>query len=113
MPLSNLLVGLEAGSIVGAVALDVVARRGLIVAVAVSGEHQDGNVAASLVSSLIARAHELGLRELYAPSRVAGDVLTRYGFGEVPEGGLPDEVRSMRSYPGEDGVVYLELETRL
>ena len=114
---SNVLVGIEEGSIVGAVALDLVARRGLIVSVAVSAEHQDGGMAASLVGSLIARAHELGLRQLYAVNADPSDVLSRLGFSHVSGGTVPAEVRSMRSYPGQaddsDGVMCLELETRL
>ena len=114
---SNVLVGLKEGSIVGAVALDLVARRGLIVSVAVSAEEQDGSTAASLVGSLIARAHELGLRQLYAVNAEASDVLSRLGFSHVSGGTVPAEVKSMRSYPEQvddsDGVMCLELETRL
>ena len=114
---SNVLVGLEEGSIVGAVALDLVARRGLIVSVAVFAEQQDGRTAASLVGSLIARAHELGLRELYMVTTEASDVLSRLGFSRVSGSTVPGEIRSMRSYPGQvddsDGVMCLELETRL
>ena len=114
---SNVLVGVEEGSIIGAVALDLVARRGLIVSVAVSAKHQDGNTAASLVGSLIARAHELGLRQLYALNEEASEVLSGLGFSRVSASAVPDEVKSMRSYPSQadeaDGVMCLELETRL
>lgn len=112
-----MLVGIEEGSIIGAVALDLVARRGLIVSVAVSAEHQDGNTAASLVGSLIARAHELGLRQLYALNEEASEVLSGLGFSPVSASAVPTEVKSMRSYPSQaeetDGIMCLELETRL
>ena len=114
---SNVLVGIEEGSIVGAVALDLVARLGLIVSVAVSAEHKDRSTAASLVGSLIARAHELGLRQLYALNEDASEVLSGLGFSPVSASAVPAEVKSMRSYPGRadetDGVMCLELETRL
>ena len=72
--------------------------------------------AASLVRSLIARAHELGLRELYAHGDDS-EVFDQLGFVSVAPDALPQEIRSLRSYAAKsdaaDGVVCLELETRL
>jgi len=117
IPLSNLLVGFEAGALVAAAALEVAARRGLIAAVVVTKEHAEDGTAASLVRSLIARAHELGLRELYALGNGAEVLGQLDGFESVPGSALPQEIRSLPSYAAKggnaDGAVCLELETRL
>lgn len=115
VPLSNVLVALEDGTVIGVIALGVVARRGLIRAAAVHPDHQPDRVGASLLQSLIARAHELGLRELY---RLAedDDWFARAGFVSMPRDAVPDEIRATRPYreqvPAPATVMRLGLATR-
>jgi N-acetylglutamate synthase-like GNAT family acetyltransferase len=96
--LSNLLVGIEQDSVIGVVALEVAARRGLTLWVAVSAEHRARGLGTSLLRSLISRAHELGLREIYAVTRDASKCFAALGFKPVSHGAVPGEVRSMRAY---------------
>ena len=63
-PLTNLAVALENSSVVGAVALTVIGRVGLLRSAAVAPSHARQGVGTSLIQNLLARAHELGLREL-------------------------------------------------
>jgi N-acetylglutamate synthase-like GNAT family acetyltransferase len=72
---------------------------------------------ASLVRSLVARAQELGLREVYAALGSLSGALPALGFQPVAPGPVPDEVRFLRSYPkapeADAPVLRLPLETRI
>jgi N-acetylglutamate synthase-like GNAT family acetyltransferase len=115
--LSNVLVGLEQGSVIGVIAVEVVARRGLTLWAAVSAEHRAKGLGTSLGRSLIARAQELGLREIYVVPRDASNFFVGLGFSPVSRSAVPDEVRFMPAYPDQcdDSVeiMRLELETRI
>ena len=114
--LSNLLVALEAGSVIGVVALDVVARRALCFGAVGASDHPPGEVLSSLMRSLVARAQELGLREIYAWDGDAREALATLGFTPAPADAVPNEIRSLRSFPEDpqqlSSLVHLELETR-
>lgn len=115
--LSNTLVALEKGSVIGVVALEVVARCGLTCWVAVSPEHQGKGLGASLMRSLCARAQELGLRELLAVAVSASGFFVKLGFSALPRDAVPGEIRSLRAYRDHDDasteVLGLELQTRI
>ena len=115
--LSNVLVGLEQGSVIGAIALEVVARRALTLWAAVSTEHRAKGLGTSLGRSLIARAQELGLREIYAVPKNAANFFVGLGFSSVSSAAVPDEVRFMRTFRDEcddsTEFIRLELETRI
>ena len=115
--LSNVLVGLEQGSVIGVIALEVVARRGLTLWVAISAEHRAKGLGRSLGRSLIARAQELGLREIYAVPRDSSNFFAGLGFSPVPRSAVPDEVRFMPAYREQCDdsmeIMRLELETRI
>jgi amino-acid N-acetyltransferase len=117
LSLSNVLVTLEDGVLVGVVALELVGRRGLTSGAAVSHEHQGKGVGASLVRSLISRAYELGLRELYAVPGNAADFWEELGFAPVTRNEVPYQIRAMQTFPTEwddsTRILCLELETRL
>ena len=116
--LANVLLGLEEGSIVGVVALEVVARFGLTRWLAVGAEHRGQGVARSLVQGLITRSQELGLRELYALPGDAKAFLEDLGFRTVAASDVPREVRMLPSYSGPDQeaeceILQMTLETRV
>lgn len=116
--LANVLLGLEEGSIVGVVALDVVARFGLTRWLAVGAEHRGQGFARSLVQGLITRSQELGLRELYALPGGAKGFLEDLGFRAVAASDVPREVRMLSSYAGPDReaegeILHMTLETRV
>jgi N-acetylglutamate synthase-like GNAT family acetyltransferase len=115
--LANVLVGREADCVIGVVALEVVARRGLTLWAAVAADHAAEKVLTSLMHSLIARAQELGLREIYALTGNSLDLLAPFGFAPISPGTVPKEVRFMPCYPKQSEaasqILRLELETRL
>ena len=117
LPLSNTLVALEGGCVVGVAALEVVARRGLTRWLAVAPEHPEQGLAVSLLRSLLSRAQELGLREIYAATPDAADAFAAVGFFGVADAAVPYEIRSLKSYPDppDDSleILRLEMETRL
>lgn len=117
VPLSNVLVAREDGAVQGVVALEVNVRKGVLRSLAVAEAHREGGVRHSLVRSLIARAHELGLRELYLATDGDAAFFDVFGFRPVALEDLPPEVRSMREIRERAAagaqVLRLDLETRL
>jgi amino-acid N-acetyltransferase len=96
LPLANILVALEDSAVVGVIALEVRGLVGLVRSPAVAPNHQDAG--SSLLQSLLARAHELGLRELYLPSEDAEGLFGKAGFSSIPRDAVPPEIRSTREF---------------
>jgi len=117
IPLSNVLVVLGDGSVVGAIALEVACRRGLLHSAVVAPSHQGKGIGTSLVASLVARAHELGLRALYLVTGDASDFFARSGFSAVERTEVPREIQATRQYREQcsdsAAVMCLPLSTRL
>ncbi len=118
MRLANLLVAVEEdGSVVGAIGLEVHQRRGLIRSAVVSPEVRNQGVGSELAYGAIARANELGLREIFLLTETAARFFTRFGFREVSRSSVPDEVRRTSAFakecPETATVLCLELEVRL
>jgi N-acetylglutamate synthase-like GNAT family acetyltransferase len=116
LPLSNLVVALEGSSVLGVVGLDVVARYGILRVLVVDGARRRQGLGASLVRSIVARCHELGLREIYAVAANAAEFLAAQGFELVAGETLPGELRSRLAAgaggPDASAIVRLPLETR-
>ena len=114
LPLSNLLVGIQEGELVGEVALEVSARRGLLRAVVVAPERRRRGFGASLVTSAVARAHELGLLDLHCATEKGQSFLEAQGFEPVERDGVPREIRaSLADFPDSAAVLRMPLATQL
>lgn len=116
-PLSNLLVAREEGCVRGAIALEVAGRRGLLRSVVVAPSHRGRGIGADLLSSLVSRAHELGLRDLYLLTESASGFFAERGFEEVERVDVPQEIRATRQFaelcPETAVVMCAPLSTRL
>ena len=116
VPLSNVIVALNDHEPVGSIALEVRARSGLLRSAVVSPDCRREGVGASLVRSLIARAHELGLRDLYLLTEDASEFFAAVGFEPIDRSDVPSEIRSTREYkeqcPESAEVMKLPLATR-
>lgn len=117
VPLSNVLVALQDGAVQGVVALEVNVRKGVVRSLAVALAVRETGVRKSLVRSVISRAHELGLRELYLATDEGGDFFDVFGFRPAAIEAVPPEVRSMREIRDRAAagarILRLDLETRL
>ena len=115
-PLPNVLVCLQTGSVIGVVALEVRGLRGLVRSLAVDPSHSRQGVGTSLLDSLMARAHELSLRELYLLTENSKEFFARSGFAPVSRESVPQAIRSTREYreqcPETTTVMRLDLATR-
>lgn len=116
MPLANVLVALREAAVIGVIAMEVRGLRGLVRSVAVEPGHSRQGVGASLFQSLLARAQELSLRELYLLTEGAEGFFENVGFVAVPRDAVPAEIRSTREYreqcPESATVMRLGLVTR-
>ncbi len=116
LPLTNVLVALRGSTVIGVIALEVRGLRGLVRSVAVEPGHSRQGVGTSLLQSLLARAQELSLRELYLLTEDAEKFFRKAGFVAVPRDSAPAEIRSTREYreqcPESATVMRLRLVTR-
>ncbi len=97
LPLANVLVALENSTTIGVIALQVAGLRGLVWPAAVDPSHLD-NVRTSLFQTLLARAHELSLRELYLLTERDAEFYSGAGFIPISHEAVPVEIRSIREY---------------
>lgn len=96
LPLQNCLVALEGGRVVGAIAMDVRGLRGLLCGVVVEPDHRRQGLGESLLDSLLARANELSLRDLYVLPGDEEAFFTKHGFVPVAREDVASEIRAMR-----------------
>ena len=111
LPLSNVVVALNGHEVLGGVALQVCALSGLLCSAVVSPEHQRTGIGSSLLQSIIARAHELGLRDLYLLTETASEFFSSAGFEGIDRSELPGEIRATPDYKqqGTESVVVMKL----
>ncbi len=116
VPLSNVMVALDGAEAVGGIALEVHARSGLLQSAVVSTDYRRKRVGASLVQSIIARAHELGLCDLYLLTEDASEFFAAVGFASIDRSEVPSEIRATREYKEQcsesASVMKLSLATR-
>jgi amino-acid N-acetyltransferase len=116
VPLSNVIVALEGREAVGGIALAVCARSGLLRSAVVAPSYRRQGVGTSLVQSLLARAHELGLRDLYLLTDSASEFFATVGFVTLDRSELPREIRATPEYkrqqPESSIAMMLPLATR-
>lgn len=98
IPLPNVVVALVDREIVGAIALVVHARFGFVCAAVVDPAHRGSGVGGQLMQSLLSRANELGLCDLYLLTRSAQGFFERHEFVEVDHASVPGEIRNAREY---------------
>src|SRR5262245_50818090 len=110
--LANLLVAELGETLVGAVYLDVSGRAGLISSIAVDAAQRGRGVGRELVRSLMARAAELGLKQLYVVATGAEGFFTAFGFEPARLEALPALVRERRDRRGAAAAPLLQLRLR-
>jgi len=98
VPLANVIVVLDGHEAVGGIALEVCARSGLLRSAVVSPDQRRKGVGTSLVQSIIARAHELGLCDLYLLTEDASEFFAAVGFAAIDRSEVPSEIRATREY---------------
>jgi N-acetylglutamate synthase-like GNAT family acetyltransferase len=94
--LSNVLVAELDDELVGAAALDVFGRSGLVRALAVAEDRRRRGVGRELFRSLLPRAQELSLNQLYVIAAAGREFFEALGFEPVPPDELPLAVLASR-----------------
>lgn len=116
LPLSNLVVALDGHAVLGGIALQVCALSGLVCSAVVSPEHRRRGIGSSLLQSIVARAHELGLRDLYLGTESASEFFAGIGFERIDRSEVPGEIRATQEYvqqcPDSATLMQLPLATR-
>ncbi len=101
-------------AVIGLITLDVASHRGLVDSPVVSPDHGDEGIEASLLLSILTRAHELGLRELFLSTGNDTAIFEARGFARVEPGEVPSEIRNkLREDCQESAVVMRMLLTTL
>lgn len=96
--LQNLLVAVVEGTVLGAIALDVFARSGLVRALVVAPEQRGQGVGRALFQSLKSRAYELSLREIFVGAPTGGEFFEKLGFESAPPEEIPLSIRQSRLF---------------
>ncbi len=113
--LSNLLLADGDSGLVGAIQLEVRGLRGLLHPPVVAPAQRDQGVDLSLLHCVIARAHELSLRQLFVIETDSGAPYSELGFASVGAARVPQAIRSLPGFPkgkSEPGAILcLELAT--
>jgi N-acetylglutamate synthase-like GNAT family acetyltransferase len=94
--LSNVLVAEIDDHVVGAAVLDVFGRSGLVRALAVAPDRRRRGVGREIFRSLLPRAHELSLNQLYVIAAAGREFFTALGFEPVAPDEVPMAVLSAR-----------------
>ncbi len=100
-PLRNLFVATDGPTLIGAIALEVHARSGLVRSLVVAPDHRSQGMARQLMQTLFSRSYELGLRGLYLLTTDAEAVFQKLGFRSVPRDAAPPEIRATRQFSQE------------
>lgn len=114
-PRANLIVGLEGPLILGAVGLEVCGLLGVLAFAVVAEEKRRKGIGTSLVQALVARANELGLRELYVFASGCPEFFRALGFVELPRDAVPAQIlssRAGRECAASDPILCLEIAAR-
>lgn len=109
--LANLLVAEDEAGLAGVVNLEVSGRSGLVRAIAVEEAQRGQGIGRELMRSLMSRAAELGLKQLYAVVRDGVGFFEALGFQAAAPEPLPSFVRESRRRRGADTAV-LQLRLR-
>ena len=96
--LANVLVALEDSAVIGVIVLQVSGLHGLIWPPAVGPSDPGDSVRTSLFQTLLARANELSLRELYLLTEKDVAFFAGVGFVKTSHEAVPAEIRSTRAY---------------
>ena len=98
LPLANVLVALEDSAVIGVIALEVAGLQAIVWPPAVGPSDSGKSVRQSLFQSLLARAQELSLRELYLLAEKDVAFFTGVGFAQISHEAAPAGIRSTRAY---------------
>ena len=96
--LANLIVGFDDSQLAGCVGLEVNARTGLVRSMVVAPDHRANGLGRELFRSLLARAYELGLKELFLLTVDAEGFFAKLGFTAVPRDQAPGSIQDSREY---------------
>ncbi len=114
---SNVLVATRDDTVIGAVALEVMARLGLLRSLVVDPEHRRTGVANRLMQAVLSRVNELGLREVYLLTESASAFFEPHGFKPIARDRVPSEIQKTREFreqcPEEAVVMRLDLGSRI
>lgn len=107
---SNVFVATGNDAVIGAIALEVEARLGLLRSLVVDPKHERAGVANRLMQAVLSRVNELGLREVYMLTESAAEFFEPHGFKPIARDRVPTEIEKLREFReqcSEEAVVML------
>jgi amino-acid N-acetyltransferase len=92
--LRHFLLAKKEGKLLGVAGLEVLGKFGLLRSLAVEPEYRGKGVGKFLCESMMVYAHQRGLRQLYALTLTAEELLKRLGFDKVDRNDVPVAVEA-------------------
>jgi amino-acid N-acetyltransferase len=97
---SGFVVAEEAGTIAGAIGLERYGSAALLRSAVVSSANRGAGVGRQLVESLLQRAREDGIDELYLLTTTAEKYFPRFGFARTTRASVPETVKESAEFRG-------------
>lgn len=97
---SSFVVAEEAGTISGAIGLERYGSAALLRSAVVSPANRGAGVGRQLVESLLQRAKEDGIDELYLLTTTAEKYFPRFGFARTTRAAVPETVKASAEFRG-------------
>lgn len=97
---SSFLVAEEGGAIAGAIGLERYGSAALLRSAVVSPANRGAGVGRQLVESLLQRAREDGIDELYLLTTTAEKYFPRFGFARTTRAAVPETVKASAEFRG-------------
>ena len=96
--LPHFVVAGREGRIVGTVGLEVAGSTALLRSLAVEESSRGAGLATRLVSAIVGRAHQIGVRELWLLTTTAEEFFAKLGFRTLSRAEAPPEIQSTREF---------------
>lgn len=98
--LPDFLVAEEGRRVVGAIGLEITGDCALLRSAVVDAERRGAGLGRDLVESVLDRAGNRGVREVYLLTTTAERFFPRFGFARIPRDVVPAAVRSSEEFRG-------------
>ena len=91
--LATFLVAETGGQLAGAIGMELFGKSALLRSAVVAAGARANGVGGRLVTHLLERARELGVRDVYLLTETAEDYFPRFGFQRTERASIPDSVK--------------------
>jgi amino-acid N-acetyltransferase len=111
---SNFLIAEDGDRIAGAIGLERFGSVALLRSAVIAPNHRGSGIGRHLIETLLTRAVESGIEDMYLLTTTAEDYFSRFGFSRISRTAVPDELKASAEFQGAcpDTATVMELSLR-